>query len=90
MSDFLGLRGLQKVSVRHELGGAMAAMSDRLLGAMAFKALQPLDGHGFADLVMTTRPAAHLAPLHRVDHPVAQILRIPLCHLLLASAQPAG
>ena len=46
----------------------MAAMSDRLLGAMAFKALQPLDGHGFADLVMTPRrPAGQLAPLHRVD-----------------------
>jgi hypothetical protein len=46
----------------------MAAMSDRLSGAMAFKALQPLDGHGFADLVMTPRrPAGQLAPLHRVD-----------------------
>ena len=31
----------------------MAAMSDRLSGAMAFKALQPLGGHEFADLVMT-------------------------------------
>jgi hypothetical protein len=40
----------------------MAAMSDRLSGAMAFKALQPLDGHGFADLVMTPRcPADQLA-----------------------------
>jgi hypothetical protein len=59
----------------------MAAVSDRLSGAVAFKALQPLDGHGFADLVMTgRRPAAQLVPLHRVDHPVAQILRIPLCH----------
>jgi hypothetical protein len=48
---------------------AMGAMSDRLSGAMAFKALQPLDGHGFADLVITRRrPAAQLAPLHRVDH----------------------
>jgi hypothetical protein len=33
-------------------------MSDRLSEAMAFKALQPLDGHGFADLVMTTRRPA--------------------------------
>ena len=41
----------------------MAAMSDRLARAMAFKALQPLDGHRFADLVMTgRRPAAQLAP----------------------------
>ena len=51
----------------------MAAISDRLSGAMAFKAFQPLDGHGFADLIMTTRrPAAHLGPLNRVDHPVAR------------------
>jgi hypothetical protein len=42
----------------------MAAISDRLSGAMAFKAFQPLDGHGFADLIMTTRrPAAHLGAL---------------------------
>jgi hypothetical protein len=88
---FLGPRCLEKVPVRHELGGAMAAVSDRLSGAMAFKALQPLDGYRFAHLIMTRRrPAAQLAPLHRVDHPVAQILRIRLCHLLLASAQPAG
>jgi hypothetical protein len=65
----------------------MAAMPDRLSGPMAFKAFQPLHGHGLADLVMTTRlPAAHLAPLHSVDHPVAQVLRIRLCHPLLASA----
>ena len=58
---------------------------------LALKALQPLDGRGFADRVMTTRrSAAHLSPLHRLDHPVAQILRIRLCHFLLASAQPAG
>ena len=59
----------------------MAAMSERLPGAMAFNAFQPLDGHRFADLVVTTRcSAAHLAPLHRVNHPVAQILRIWLRH----------
>ena len=70
---FLGLRGPQKVPVLRELGGPMAAISDRLSGAMGFKAFQPLDGHGFADLVMTTRrPAAHLGPLNRVDHPIAR------------------
>jgi hypothetical protein len=58
----------------------MAAMSDRLSGAMAFKALQPLDGHGFADLVMTPRrPAGQLAPLHRVDR------RTPRGHLYVTS-----
>ena len=41
----------------------MAAVSDRLSGAVAFKALQPLDGRGSADRVMTTRrSAAHLFP----------------------------
>jgi hypothetical protein len=65
--------GLQKVPVLRELGGAMAAISDRLSGAMAFRAFQPLDGHGFADLIMTTRrPAAHLGPLNRVGHLVAR------------------
>ena len=40
----------------------MATMSDRLSGAMAFDPFEPLDGCGFADLVVTARrPAAHLA-----------------------------
>ena len=52
---------------------------------------EPLDGHRSADRVMTRRrPSAHLGRPHRIDHPIAQVLRIPLCHLLLASAQPAG
>jgi hypothetical protein len=34
---FLGPRGLQKGPVRHQLGGPMAAMSDRLAGAMAIR-----------------------------------------------------
>ena len=51
----------------------MVSISDRLSGAMAFRAFQPLDGHGFADLIMTTRrPAAHLGPLNRVGHLVAR------------------
>jgi hypothetical protein len=68
----------------------MAAMSHRLSRALAFNSFQPLDGYRFADRVVTRRPpAAHLAPPHRIDHPIAQILRTRLCHLLLASAQPA-
>jgi hypothetical protein len=83
---FLAPRSLKKVPVRHELGGAMAAMSDRLSGAMAFKALQPLDG-GFADLVMTPRrPAAQLAPLHRVDH--RTLARSPIRDQLHRRLQP--
>jgi hypothetical protein len=72
---FLGPRGLQKLSVRHQLGGAMAAMSDRLSRAIPFNSLKPFDGHRFADLVAARCcTAAHLAPLHRVDHPVTQVL----------------
>jgi hypothetical protein len=62
-------------------------MSDRLSGAMAFKALQPLDGHGFADLVMTPRrPAAQLTPLHRVDH--RTLARSPIRDQLHRRLQP--
>ena len=69
----------------------MAAMADRLSRAIPFNSLKPFDRHGFADRVAARRcAAAHLAPLNRVDHPVAQVLRIRLCHLLLASAQPTG
>ena len=85
---FLAPRGLKKVPVRHEFGGAMAAMSDRLSGAMAFKALQPLDGHGFADLVMTPRrPAAQPAPLHCVDH--RTLARSPIRDQLHRRLQPS-
>src|SRR6476619_6235486 len=83
---FLGPRGLQKGPVRHQLGGPMAAMSDRLAGAIPFYSLKPFDGYGFADRVAPRRcAAAHFAPLHRINHAVTQVLRIRLCHLLLAS-----
>jgi hypothetical protein len=69
----------------------MAAMSDRLSRAIPFNALKPFDRHRYADLIPARCcAAAHLAPLHRINHPVTQVLRIRLCHLLLASAQPAG
>jgi len=88
---FLGPHGLQKVPVRHQLGGAMAAVSDRLSRAIPLNALKPFDSHGFADLVPTRCcAAAHPAPLHRINHAVTQVLRIRLCPLLLASAQPTG
>jgi hypothetical protein len=69
----------------------MAAVSDRLSRAIPFNSLKPFDSHGFADLVPTRCcAAAHFAPLHRIYHAVTQVLRIRLCHLLLASAQPTG
>ena len=46
--------------MRHQLGGAMATMSDRLSRPLAFNPFKPLDGHRFADRVMTRRgPSAH-------------------------------
>jgi hypothetical protein len=88
---FLGPRGLQKGPVRHQLGGAMATVSDRLSRAIPFNSLKPFDSHRFADLVPTRCcAAAHFAPFHRINHAVTQVLRIRLCHLLLASAQPTG
>jgi hypothetical protein len=85
---FLGPRRLQKVPVRHQLGGAMAAMSDRLSGAIPFNSLKPFDSHRFADLVAARCcAAAQLASLHRLDHAVTQVLRLRFCHPLLASAQ---
>src|SRR3984893_2962527 len=78
---FLGPRGLQKVPVRHKLGGAMAAVSDRFSRAIPFNSLKPFDRHRFADLVATRCcAAAHFAPLHRIDHAVTQVLRIWLWH----------
>ena len=87
----LGPRGLQKITVRHQLGRPVAAVPDRLSGAVPFNPFKPLDRHGFADCVAPRRrPPAHLAPLHRVNHAITQILRIRLRHSLLASAQPTG
>ena len=69
----------------------MAAVSDGLSRAIPFDSLKPFDRHRFADLVAARCcAAAHFAPLHRINHPVTQVLRIRLCHLLLASAQPTG
>src|SRR5271168_5352574 len=46
-----------------------------------FEALHPLDGRGLAHpKARRSRPPAHLSPNHRVDHPVAQVLRICTGH----------
>ena len=90
-SLLLGPRGLQKITVRHQLGRPVAAVPDRLSRAIPFNPFKPLDRHQFADCVAPRRcAAAHLAPLHRVNHPITQVLRIRLRHSLLASAQPTG
>ena len=59
----------------------MAAMPDRLSGAILFKAPELFNGHGFADLIAPRRRAStHPAPLHRVYHAITQVLRIWLRH----------
>jgi hypothetical protein len=46
-----------------------------------FEALHPLDGRGLAHpKAPSSRPPAHLSPSHRVDHPVAQVLRLGTDH----------
>jgi hypothetical protein len=59
----------------------MAAMPDRRSRAIPFNALKPFNGYGFADLVASRRCApAHCALPNRINHPVAQVLRIWLRH----------
>jgi hypothetical protein len=82
---------LQKFPTRHELGSPMPAMPDRLSRAIPLQALKPFDGDGFADLIAPRRrAAAHLALPDRINHALAQVLRIRLRNSLLASAQPTG
>ena len=76
---FLGPRGFQKITVRHLLAGAIAALSDRLSRTMAFKALRAVATDSLTSCDGPL-PRIQLAPLHRLDHPVAQVLRIRLCH----------
>ena len=54
----LGPRGLQKITVRHQLGRPVAAAPDRLSGAVPFNPFKPLDRHGFADFVAPRRRRA--------------------------------
>ena len=60
---FLGPRSLQKVPVRHQLGGAMAAVSDRLSRAIPFNSLKPFDSHRFADLAAAPCCAVLISPI---------------------------
>jgi hypothetical protein len=73
-----------------QVGGSLS-VTLRLSGAIPFNSLKPFDSRRFADLVAARCcAAAHLAPLHRINHAVTQVLRLRFCHLLLASAQPTG
>ena len=86
---FLGPRGLQKVPVRHQLGGAMAAVSDRLSRAIPFNSLKPFDRHGFADLVALLRGGSFRpSPPHQSRGHAS--LANTASAFLLASAQPTG
>ena len=77
----VGSSGFQKRAVRHQRRRTMAAVADRLARPLPPIAFKPLDRHQLADLVSSRRRAtAHPAPLDRIDHTVAQILRIRLRH----------
>ena len=66
---FLGPPILQEFPMRHQRASAMAAICDRLSGAMALDAFEPLDGHRFADRAMTRPPpAGSSCGPHRADH----------------------
>jgi hypothetical protein len=55
----------------------VAAVPDRLSRAIPFNPLKPFDGDGFADRITPRRCAtAHFALLNRINHAVAQVLRI--------------
>ena len=59
----------------------MAAVSNGRPRAIPFNPLKPFNGYGFADLVASRRGAtAHCALPNRINHPVAQVLRIWLRH----------
>ena len=68
----------------------MAAMSNRLSRALAFDPFEPLDGHGFADRAWRAAARRLILRVLTVSITRLRVLRIRLCHLLLASAQPAG
>ena len=90
---FLGPRGLQKITgCGVSLEARWPPCPTRLARAMAFKALQPLDGHRSRRTVILTgrRPAAQFAPLHRLDSPGRASLENTALPFRLASAQPAS
>ena len=94
MSDFSALSASRNSRCGSSLGRVSAHLARRPPTA-PFEALHPLDGRGLAHpKARRSRPPAHLSPNHRVDHPVAQVLRTSLANRhwpsLLASAQPAG
>ncbi len=59
----------------------MAAVSNGRPRAIPFNPLKPFNGDEFADLLASRRGAtAHCALPNRINHPVAQVLRIWLRH----------
>jgi len=84
-------RRFQKFTVRVQFPRLVAAHPRRHARSRPLQPFHPFDGGGIAHAKsIPGRPAAHPILANRVEHPVAQILRIWFRHPLPASAQPAG
>ena len=78
---FLRSQRFEKLTMRLKPRTEVSAHLARRPRTAPFEALHPLDGRGLAHpKARRSRPPAHLSPNHRVDHPVAQVLRICTGH----------
>src|SRR5580692_9963692 len=78
---FLRSQRFEKLTMRLKPRTEVSAHLARRPRTASFEALHPLDGRGLAHPeARRSRPPAHPSPNHRVDHPVAQVLRICTGH----------
>src|SRR3984957_17218624 len=78
---FLRSQRFEKLTMRLKPRTEVSAHLARRPRTASFEALHPLDGRGLAHPeARRSRPPAHPSPNYRVDHPVAQVLRICTGH----------
>jgi hypothetical protein len=74
---FPGSQRFEKLTMRLEFRAQVSAHPARRARTAPLEPLDPLDGRSLAHPKPSRRPSpAHPFPNHRIDHPVAQILRI--------------
>ena len=89
MSDFSRSQRFEKFSMRLKFRTEVSAHLARRARTAPLEALHPFDCREFAHpKPRRSRSPAHPSPNHRVDHPVAQILRI--CMAIPAGLRPAS